>query len=501
MTLAADIIRHIETSFTVQSGVGAGAPMRLMPWQKRFVRAAVKHPVSALSVSRGNGKSGLCSALAAACLPGAPWARPGADVVLVAASFSQARIVFDDLVAQIPDPRKNGWRLTQSANRAEGVHRGTGIKLKAIGHNPRTAHGLRPAICILDEPAQWQPTQRDAMFSAVRTATGKVPDARLVAIGTRSSDTDHWFSKLLERSIECHSMQYSASKDDPIRHVSTWRKANPALDVFPDLRAAIEQEARDAVRDPALESQFRALRLNAGVADVWFEPLIDAHSWQAYAERTTTEWPSTGTIWALDLGGSQSMSVVCAHDPASGSTRLLGSFPRVPSLADRERKDGKRAGLYQTIADRGELILTGERTVDFCELLRAARDRFGLPCKMLADRWRLDELRDAASAVGMLVPVEGRGQGFYDSGDDIRRFQLAVTRGEVRCGKSLLARQGLSDAKIQRDHAGNARLWKREGYRHSRDDAAVSLVMGVAEGDRIRQRELSNAGLGDLVLA
>ena len=50
----------------VTQGQGAGKPLQLMPWQRRFVRKAFADDVqtAALSVARGNGKSTLVAGLA-----------------------------------------------------------------------------------------------------------------------------------------------------------------------------------------------------------------------------------------------------------------------------------------------------------------------------------------------------------------------------------------------------------------------------------------------------
>ena len=36
------------------------------------------------------------------------------------------------------------------------------------------------------------------MVAAIRTGLGKVPDSRLIALGTRPADGAHWFAKLLK---------------------------------------------------------------------------------------------------------------------------------------------------------------------------------------------------------------------------------------------------------------------------------------------------------------
>ena len=70
---------------------------------------------------------------------------------------------------------------------------------------------------------------------------------------------------------QCHM----ARAEDPRWHRRTWAKANPSLAAMPDLLAAIQAEAVQAKRDPALLAAFDALRLNLGTEDVTISVLID----------------------------------------------------------------------------------------------------------------------------------------------------------------------------------------------------------------------------------
>ena len=47
--------------------------------------------------------------------------------------------------------------------------------VKCLGSDPARAHGLAPILVICDEMAQWEGTKVDKMFSALRTAMGKIP--------------------------------------------------------------------------------------------------------------------------------------------------------------------------------------------------------------------------------------------------------------------------------------------------------------------------------------
>ena len=114
---------------------------------------------AALSIARGNGKSGFVAGLATAVVcPGAPLHGTKREVICVASSFGQARIIFEDVLSyarglghDLAD--RSLWRLQDSANQATLEYRPTGARIKCIGSDPKRAHGLRPFLVLFDEPA------------------------------------------------------------------------------------------------------------------------------------------------------------------------------------------------------------------------------------------------------------------------------------------------------------------------------------------------------------
>ena len=169
-----------------------GRPFELLAWERRFVDGAFGVAGdAALSVGRGNGKTALVAALACAVLdPDGPLHAKRAEVVCCASSFSQGKLVFEDVTAfldrlghDLTDRRV--WRRQDSQNAATIEYKPTGARVRCIGSDPKRAHGLRPTLALLDEPAQWEGSRRDAMFAAMRTGLGKRP--RLAVDRSRDS--------------------------------------------------------------------------------------------------------------------------------------------------------------------------------------------------------------------------------------------------------------------------------------------------------------------------
>ena len=184
----------------VSQGRLSGEPLTVFPWQRRFIRGAFREGVTtaALTVGRANGKTCLTAGIAAATLDG-PLTVPRSETVLVASSFEQARIGFEHVLAFMGDTlRDRGrWKVWDTAQQARIEDRKTGARVRCIGSDPRRAHGLAPSLVLADEPAQWPRATGERMVAALRTAAGKQPESRFVALGTRPADASHWFAKLL----------------------------------------------------------------------------------------------------------------------------------------------------------------------------------------------------------------------------------------------------------------------------------------------------------------
>ena len=497
MKLGPELIAYLG-GLVLTGGDHDGEPFEVLPWEGRFIRGAfkVKGP-AALSVARGNGKSALVAGIATALAdPEGPLHGRRREAVCVASSFDQSRVIYEDVLAFLRqrhdlDNRKL-WRVQDSANRALVEYRRTGARVRTIGSDPAKAHGLRPALALLDEPAQWDPAKAEKMLSAIKTGMGKTPHSKMIALGTRPADGEHWFAKMLAGG-GAYSQVHAARPSDPPFQVRTWRRANPSLDHLPSLRAEIADEAQAAKRDPGLLAGFQALRLNMGTADHQISVLLEVDLWLRIEGDAG---PAGETVWGIDLGTSAAQSAVACFWPDTGRLEAIAAFPRFPGLAERGAADGV-GGLYAECYRRRELLTLGEHASDIEALLIAALERFGRPARLASDRWREAELREKLQAVGFPpAALELRGQGFKDGGEDVRQFRRACAEGRVTPIKSLLLRSSMAEARTTADPAGNAKLAKgSQGGRRvrARDDAAAAAILAVSAG--VRQPVRPSRGL------
>ena len=488
-TISAEIIEFLG-GLTVVGGDLDGVGFSVLPWERRFIQGAWRGASdAALSVGRGNGKSALVAGIAAAVVdPEGPLHGRRKEVVCVAASFEQSRIIYEDVLSFLGernalDDRKV-WRKQDSVNRAMLEYRASGCRIRCIGSDPSKAHGLRPALVLADEPAQWDGAKAERMVAALRTGLGKVPGSKLIALGTRPADETHWFARMLKAAE--YSQVHAARPGDPPFQLRTVRRANPSVDHLPSLKARIRAEMVDARIDPDSMAAYRALRLNEGVSDVQRSVLLDVESWKRAMELPPPEVRSAEFVLGLDLGTSAAMSAAAAYF-RSGELEAVAVLPALPALRSKGLSDGV-GNLYVKMADRGELVQAGRRVASIPALLDEVLERWGSPAAIITDRWREAELRERLEEVGFPPSVLVlRGQGYFHGGADTRDFRAAMLGDLVRPSESLLLSAAMAEARVMMDPAGNVKLSKGSegGRRHrARDDAVAAAVLAVSAGFR-----------------
>ena len=491
MANTAAIQAHIE-GLTISQGEGIGEPFKLLPWERRFIRGAFASDIdqACLSMARGGGKSSFVAAIAKCALDG-PLSVPRGECIVVASSFSQSRIIFEHVLAFIGDVDPSVWRVQNTTNQASIEHRETGARVRCIGSDPARAMGLAPALVIEDEPASWPASTAMDMHVALTSALGKVPNSRLISIGTLPSGADHFFVAM-SKEPGTYAQIHQARPDDPIYHKTTWRRANPSLEHMPNLMRAYEKDAARAKISPQHLQSFRALRLNQGVEQTQRQLLIDPATWTKHAEIDGVPERRGDCVWSLDLGSGNAMSACAAYWPESGALECFAAFPLEPDLSERGKRDGV-TNEYLRMFRRGELITVGQHVTDIRALLHEALARFGQPVRIVCDRWRQGELREALS--GSLLrrcELEFRGQGFRDQSEDVRVFRRAVVEGRVKSTKSLLLRSAFRECVTVADPAANEKIAKQShgGRRkRSKDDSAVATIMVVSSGIREAPRK------------
>ncbi|MDE0366272.1 MAG: terminase large subunit [Gammaproteobacteria bacterium] len=169
MSLADDVISYLETYLEIWQGPLAGTPFVVHPFQEHFIRGALADGCkeAVYTAGRGNAKTTLCAGIACAAIDDlGPLHVPGADILLIAASFDQGKLAFRHIVNFL-EPYKDRFRIIDYSNKAEIHNRKSKAMLKVKGADAKKLHGGSEILTLADEMAQWPPTRVDSMLSAI----------------------------------------------------------------------------------------------------------------------------------------------------------------------------------------------------------------------------------------------------------------------------------------------------------------------------------------------
>ena len=188
-------------------------------------------------------------------------------------------------------------------------------------------------------------------------------------------------------------------------------------------------------------------------------------------------------IVAIDLGGGRAWSAAVAVWE-TGRMEAIACAPGIPSIEDQEKRDNVPSGVYAKLMQSGSLSLAhGLRVQPPSALWEAICDRWGVPVKIVCDRFRLAELQDA---VGNACRLEPRVTQWSSSSEDIRALRKICRDGplSVDPGSRNLLVVSMSAAYVQNDTAGNVRLIKKGHDNKSRDDVAAAATLAAGAFER-----------------
>ncbi len=463
----------------------------LAPFQERFIARAFapETEIAGWSMSRGNGKSSMIGwIIENALTPGAALFTPGREVILCAASFAQARIVFD-VVRQGLAAFARDYAISDNATQMHIRHRESGTSLRAISSSAKRALGLLNfSLIIGDEPASWEARGGQLMFDALRTSVGKLSGQRVILIGTQApSLPGSWWLNLIESGSTPgrHVEVIAAPEDEEWDKWPTIRKANPLILRNPNLRRTILRERNEARKNPTLRPSFEAFRLNRPSGDA-ATVLLTVPDWRKVLARPVP--PREGEpVVGLDIGGERSWCGAWAIW-ANGRCEAYASIGGLPSLEDRERQDALPSGAYTDLCAAGSMIVDdGHRIARPSVLIDHLADMGVFPSYAVCDRFLRAALEDAING---RFPLMERKTRWSESTEDIAAFRKLAIDGQPHLAMApesvKLATLSLSQATVLTDDQGSCRIIKSRAHR-SRDDVAVCGTLAAGALDRDMQ--------------
>lgn len=461
-------------------------PFHLLDYQKEQIIRPVfgwktktgnlKHRFCYIEIPKGNGKSGLLSALAVYMLT---QGHKDGEIFCLAADRGQARIVFDDCRKII----ENNYALSRACEitRFELRHPKSRSILKVMSAEAYTKHGLRPTCLIFDEIAV-QPNRE--LYDVTTKGLIKRENSicfMLTTAGYKNTfgESIHDYADKVRQGImhdpSWHVVMYAADENDPPFEEKTWKKANPAWgklinkeDFLP-----IVNQARN---DGSGLSAFKRLHLNlwTGISEDW----IGGEKWDACHDNEVSEEELLGATCygGLDLASVRDLTALVLAFDIAGKVALKCWF-WVPEQTVIERSLKENTNYEMWVKD-GLVRTTPGNAQDHREVLAQIRD--------ILKHYDVKQLNfdRALSTVIVSELVEDGyncqpfGQGYFSMSEPTKELERIVLNGKLEHFANPVLRWQFSNVRIERDAADNIKVTK--GRSRDRVDGVVAAIMAIA---------------------
>jgi phage terminase large subunit-like protein len=484
MTRGERVCAFIERYCRVPEGDLLGRPIKLEPFQRKFILAVYDNPAGTrrgyLSMARKNGKTATIACILLAHIAG-PEAVQNSRIVSGAMSRDQAAEVYNYASKTIelsPDLRRL-TKIVPSGKKIRGLKRN--VEYVAISAEGKTAHGKSPVLAILDEVGQIRGPQSD-FVDAITTAQGAYLHPLLLAISTQAPSDSDLFSIWLDDALEskdprivCHL--YAAKKDCDVLDRAEWAAANPALGVFRSL-ADIEEQADRANRMPSAKNMFRNLGLNQRVETS--NPFVSRDVWLSCAGPVLDF--GSAPVWAgLDLSKRTDLTSLILIGKVAGTWHVRSHFwTPEDGLIERSKRDRSP---YDVWARQGYLHTTPGATVDYEYVAQDMAAIFaGLDVRAVAyDQYRMDVLQKELDRIGATFPLVPFRQGTASMGPAIDALEAEMLNGRIAHGGHPVLTMCAANVLVTQDATGNRKFDKKKST--GRIDGMVSLAMAFGAAD------------------
>lgn len=489
------VINWIETYCRVPEGKLVGQPVKLLDFQKEFIRAIYDNPAGTqqaiLSIGRKNGKTALCAFLMLAHLVG-PMAFQNSQLYSAAQSKDQAALLFDLAVKCIrlhPDLQA---RVNIRESTKILICPGNGCKYRALSAEAGTAFGASPIFVLHDELGQVN-GERSPLYEALETAQQAHDHPLSIVISTQAPTDADLLSILIDDAMEGKDPStvvqvYTAADEvyddsgkvvgerDPFEE-DTIRLANPAFGIFQNAGVVMKMADR-ANRMPSREASYRNLILNQRVETS--SPFVTKKVWDENSDK-----PGSGSVWygGLDLSDCNDLTAYVLISEKQGKISVKPTF-WLPEKGIAERARADRVP-YDLWAEQGYIRLTDGSSVEYRDVAKQIVESMAEYDirKIAFDRWNMRHLRPWLVHHGLSEDFvddrfEDFGQGFVSMSPALRTLEGLLLNAALQHGSHPVLNMCAANAVVKADEAGNRKLDKKRS--RGRIDGMVALAMASA---------------------
>mgnify|MGYP000494865515 FL=1 len=478
------VCKFIEL-LTHTKGELAGTRIHLEPWQvfilttvfgwlrradggRRYRRAYVE-------VSRGNGKSTLCSGIGLYCLLADR--EGGAEVYSFATTRDQAKIVFGDakVMAERNAPLRNKFGLQVLANALYVPTSNSTFQAKSAEGS--TLDGLNTHLAIIDE---LHAHKTRAVYDVVETSTGKRKNSLMFVITTAGFDTSGicyevrtMVTKVLEKSVVDETqfgIIYGLDEGDDWTTVEALEKANPnwGISVRPEIITSLMKKA---IALPSAVNNFKTKHLNiwCSASSAW----MDMQAWEAGEINVDrSDFEGQPCYIGLDVGAKNDVTAKVLLFPVGKSFVVFADF-YLPEAAVEKSTNSQ----YRGWVEEGWITQSGGAMTDLARIEEDIRDdlsRFDV--KGIAyDPWNALQLATNLGNDGApMVEYRNTVQNFSDP---MKSLEALVQDKRVNHDGNPVLRWMMGNVVAKLDAKDN--IFPRKERYENKIDGVVALIMAL----------------------
>ena len=279
-------------------------------------------------------------------------------------------------------------------------------------------------------------------------------------------------------NVVCHA--YKADEECDILDKKQWYKSNPGLGVFRSEKD-LEEQLKEASRLPSKEAGARNLLLNQRVAQekLWLAPAV----WKLNNGTPDDKvFVDKGVSVGLDLSKRNDLTVAIISAKDEDGIIHVGTHAFTPLGGIVERSARDRVPYDQWARD-GILTAVPGDAIDYewvAQWLKVNIEDKGIAINNVNfDRWRIEEMRNAAGRVGFaqLAIWNEVGQGYQSMSPRIEAMEVELLKGSIRHGSHPVLNLGAQSAIVVADPAGNRKLDKLKSSQ--KIDGIIAMLMSI----------------------
>jgi phage terminase large subunit-like protein len=490
MAGAEGAIKFIEWLKHPEKSEYAGKPLKLLNWQKEWLRRLFtpgddgrrKVRKSVLWCPKKSGKTTLLAALAVYFL----FNERGGQIFVGANDRAQASILFDmaaSIIEQMPWLAKRARVYRGNSRRI--LCKATGSELIVGSSEALTKNGLNVSVGIFDECGFFASSE---LWDAIESSQITRSNPLMLGISTAGSDTTTFGYQLWEQSKkwiadpaaypDCLGIIYAG---DPANWMdeAEWDRCNPSLLELGN-RRFIREQIRAAQDNPQELRRILRYHFNVWTSEAADEPWISVERWDTGSGDVPEAELAAAPCWlGIDLATRSDMSAIAAlwRLPGGRYHVRMRYFTPADTLDRREHTDKAPYGVWK---HQGHLTAVPGDFMDSNDVREAVRELRG---KYRVQAIGLDDAHNAADLSSNLqkdgAPLHWVRQGWKTICPAAREVERLIAGGLLTHAGNPVLRWNVQNVRlVEKDDAGNLYPSKRRST--GRIDGAFALMNALA---------------------